>query len=81
VNYCTSSDQDFSSVAALDRHRIGKHEYSHVEGLRSSLLARTPGACMSVDAMNAVGHGAQPRGRWYDVDAAERVCERFAEAA
>jgi hypothetical protein len=36
---------------------------------------------MTADETTAAGMALNPRGRWYDVDAAERVRERFAEAA
>lgn len=33
MNWCRSCSTDFASVAAFDRHRVGKHDYSYSEGL------------------------------------------------
>jgi hypothetical protein len=34
VNACADCGLDFASVTAFDRHRVGKHAYTYVEGLR-----------------------------------------------
>jgi hypothetical protein len=81
VNYCTSCDCDFSSVAAFDRHRIGTHAYTNAEGLKMEPLREDGRRCMEVDEMTAAGMELNSKGRWYDFDAAERVRERFAQAA
>jgi hypothetical protein len=81
VNLCTSCNQDFSSVAAFDRHRIGKHEYTCAEGLKMEAPCEDGRRCMTAEEITAAGMELNPRGRWYDVEAAERVRERFAAAA
>ena len=62
MNLCRSCRQDFGSVSAFDRHRVGRHAYTLSEGLE---LGREDGRrCLDVDEMQATGMALDARGRW-----------------
>jgi hypothetical protein len=60
VNLCTACNEDFSSVEAFSRHRVGKHEYDwspeREDGRR----------CLSVEEIEALGWKQNERGGWFD---------------
>jgi hypothetical protein len=58
VNSCDACGEDFGSVAAFDKHRVGSHAYCHDE-------TRTDGRrCLSVSEIEAIGLVRNSRGRW-----------------
>jgi hypothetical protein len=89
VNLCTACRRDFSSVAAFDRHRTGKHAYDFVEGLR--LGFEDGRRCLDADEMRVSGMALDQRGRWCitaDVERAQKLriprqrpSETFGQAA
>ena len=60
MNLCRACGEDFSSVEAFDRHRIGKHEYTwspeREDGRR----------CLAPDELEALAWEQNERGRWFD---------------
>jgi hypothetical protein len=64
MNLCGSCGQDFSSVEAFDRHRVGIHEYSFEEGLLLSPRRTDGRRCFGIEEMAASGWVLDARGRW-----------------
>ncbi len=77
MNLCTSCGEDFGSVSAFDKHRIGKYpqtgpaEYS--ERLEQGLISpeedwrsepRFGRRCRTTEEMHALGMRKDARGRW-----------------
>jgi hypothetical protein len=62
MNVCRSCREDFGSVSAFDRHRVGRHTYTFREKLE---LGRENGRrCLDTDELEAVGMALDARGRW-----------------
>jgi hypothetical protein len=77
VNLCRACRRDFSSVAAFDRHRVGRHAYDFAEGLE--LGFEDGRRCLDEDEMQAAGMALDRRGRWTitrDVEAAQKLLIR-----
>lgn len=68
-------------MAAFDRHRVGKHEYTYAEGLKLEPPREDGRRCMTVDEMQATGMELNGRGRWHIAEATERSRAHFAKAA
>jgi hypothetical protein len=64
LNLCCACWQDFGSVELFDRHRVGKHAYSFVEGLEMGL--EDGRRCLDPTEMEGVGWRLNSRGRWSD---------------
>lgn len=64
MNLCRSCGQDFGSVSAFDRHRVGKHAYTFSEGLRMDPPHEEGRRCLDASEMRAAGMELDPRGRW-----------------
>jgi hypothetical protein len=74
MNLCCACRRDFSSIAAFDRHRVGKHAYDFAEGL--ALGFEDGRRCMDEDEMLEAGMALDRRGRWAitrDVEAARKL--------
>jgi hypothetical protein len=74
VNLCCVCRQDFSSVAAFDRHRVGRHAYDFAEGLEFGF--EDGRRCLDEDEMVAAGMALDRCGRWCitrDVEAARKL--------
>lgn len=71
MNFCSSCREDFSSIAAFDKHRIGKHEYD--------FSAKYPDGrrCMSVDEIAEAGMARDKYERWQLVESAESARRHF----
>jgi hypothetical protein len=61
---CSPCGEDFASLAAFDRHRVGRH----------MPLERR---CLSVQEMSDVGLVRNDRGRWHDPERAAQVRKAF----
>lgn len=69
MNLCRACRQDFSSLAAFDRHRIGDHAldwHEHEHGRR----------CMDEEELAAAGMEVDGRGRWR-IEVTDRERERL----
>ena len=66
MNYCTNCRHDFASVAAFDRHRVGRHLYSYSEGLRLDPAREDGRRCLHQTEMVEHGFIKDTRGRWID---------------
>jgi hypothetical protein len=64
ANLCRSCNCDFGSVTAFDRHRIGKHDYTFLEGMRMEPAREDGRRCMDVEELEASGFVRNSRGRW-----------------
>jgi hypothetical protein len=77
MNLCRSCNQDFSSVAMFDRHRVGKHAYLYREGLNMDPPREDGRRCLSVEEMTGKGWERDRRGRWSDPRERLRAREGF----
>ena len=75
MNLCCSCRTDFSSVAAFDKHRIGRHAYTHAEGLKMWPARDDGRRCMDTDEMAAAGMAVNSRGSWAIVADGARIAE------
>ena len=71
-NFCASCGEDFASVRAFDRHRVGSHEV--VWSLENEHGRR----CLDAGEMRAAGMAPCGRGRWQIVSEVAAVRGRFA---
>jgi hypothetical protein len=63
-NLCTGCYQNFASVNAFDRHRIGNHEYTFWEGQRMHPPRDNGRRCRDIEEMQALGFVMTAEGRW-----------------
>ena len=73
MNLCCACRRDFSSVAAFDRHRVGRHAYDFAAS--SGLGIEDGRRCLNEDEMLEVGLSLDPRGRWCIIADVERARE------
>ena len=76
MNLCRSCGEDFASVAAFDRHRVGWHAYTLVEGLRLDTPREDGRRCLDPAEMRAAGMELDRRARWCiarDVERARKL--------
>jgi hypothetical protein len=64
MNLCRVCGDDFASARAFDAHRIGKHAYTHVEGLQLGEPRMDGRRCLTGDEMRAAGWERDRWGRW-----------------
>lgn len=76
LNYCRGCSQDFGSVELFDRHRVGKHDYTYIEGLQMKPRRIDGRRCLSVEEMVEKGWTLGMRGRWMDPARAKVVPAR-----
>jgi|SRR5215831_2653901 len=81
LNGCETCHEDFSSVKMFDRHRIGRFEYTHSQGLRSEPPVEDGRRCLDEDEMRAKGWDRDERGRWADPAEIARTTRDFATRA
>ena len=77
MNLCTTCGENFASVEAFDKHRVGKHAYLFAEGLRMNPPREDGRRCMDTGEIRAAGMDLDVRGRWYLVAKAEHARSRF----
>ena len=80
MNLCCSCKTDFGSVAAFDKHRIGRHAYTHAEGLKTWPARDDGRRCMDTDEMTDAGMEVNAHGRWAITADAARIAEWRAAA-
>jgi hypothetical protein len=73
VNLCRSCGQDFGSVSAFDRHRVGRHAYTFSEGLRFDPPRENGRRCRDEDELRTAGMELDQRRRWCITRDVERV--------
>ena len=73
-NGCSECREDFASVDAFDRHRVGDFNLDWWEGENGR-------HCLDPDEMQAAGLERDRNGRWQLTAAAERARRRFEKAA
>ena len=78
LNFCSSSEEDFASVAAIDQHRVGKHAYTYSEGVKMTPMREDGRRCLHP---SDVGVTLDGRGRWHDAKKAATARTRFAATA
>ncbi len=64
MNLCRACGQDFSSVEAFDRHRVGAHTYTYDAGLLLDPPRHDGRRCLNLDEMARAGWVLDARGRW-----------------
>ncbi len=64
MNFCPSCGQDFSSVEAFDRHRVGTFAYSYDQGVPLDPPRENGRRCLRLDEMRAAGWVVDQRERW-----------------
>lgn len=77
MNVCGACGLDFSSVRAFDAHRVGKHRYTHAEGLAMHSPREDGRRCLREDELQAAGFLQNTRGRWGLADHMDRARQRF----
>jgi hypothetical protein len=81
ANGCSGCRQDFASVDAFDRHRVGRYGFSYEEGLQFDIPREDGRRCMDESEMLAAGLELDDRGRWRVAASAKRARTHFQEAA
>jgi hypothetical protein len=77
MNFCRGCGEDFASVAAFDRHRVGVHAYTFAQGLLVNPTVEDGRTCMDEEELYVVGMELDSRGRWCITADAERIREAF----
>lgn len=78
MNTCTACEENFSSVETFDRHRVGVHAYTFLEGMRMDPPVEDGRRCLSPDEMvDDRGWAWNLEGVWYDPARTERAREAF----
>ncbi len=85
VNLCRTCNEDFGSVSAFDRHRVGTHEYTYSEGAKMDPPKDDGRRCLSLSELEygVDRHGSEvfvllPKGSWSIAADVERVKRAFA---
>jgi hypothetical protein len=81
ANGCSDCGQDFASISAFDRHRVGVHGHTHAQGLKLDPPREDGRRCMDAVEMTEAGMELDQRGRWRIAADAERARRAFARAA
>lgn len=81
LNLCRSCEQDFASVSAFDRHRVGVHAYTHSGSLKLDPPREDGRRCLDTDELRDVGMELDARGRWAITADAERARKAFRKTA
>jgi hypothetical protein len=66
VNLCRSCKEDFASVDLFDRHRVGVHAYTFLEGVRMDPPRDDGRRFLAVAEMTERGWVRNGRGGWTD---------------
>ncbi len=80
MNYCRNCEQDFSSIAAFDKHRVGVHAYTYSEGVAMEPMREDGRRCLTTDELRASGFRQNVRGRWELAASADRARAAFPKA-
>lgn len=79
MNLCRSCGQDFGSLVAFDKHRVGKHAYTYDEAL-AMVPPRDDGRrCLSLAELGNTGFVRNSYGRWSIASHAARGREQRAQ--
>ena len=73
MNLCGACGVDFASVAAFDRHRVGRHAYSFLEGMHLEPPQEDGRRCLDEGEMRQAGMEVDARGRWHVTADVERI--------
>lgn len=65
MNLCCCGE-DFNSVELFDRHRVGTHAFTFLEGLRLDPPREDGRRCLDAAEMRELGWRLNGRGRWID---------------
>jgi hypothetical protein len=77
MNRCATCGLDFSSVRAFDTHHVGKHQYTHEEGVAMKPPRDDGRRCLTEDELRAAGFSHNARGRWGLTADMVRARQRF----
>lgn len=80
MNFCRTCEQDFSSIAAFDKHRVGVHAYTYSEGVAMEPMRENGRRCLTTDELCASGFRQNVRGRWELAESADRARAAFPQA-
>jgi hypothetical protein len=75
VNLCSACGENFNSVELFDRHRVGAHAYTLIEGLRVDPPREDGRRCLDAGEMGERGWRLNGRDRWIDPARAFRVAQ------
>lgn len=64
LNECGSCGEDFGSVSAFDAHRVGRHAYTHAEGLAMDPPREDGRRCLMPSELTGHDWSQDSRGRW-----------------
>jgi hypothetical protein len=64
MNLCRECREDFGSVGAFDAHRVGKHAYTFLEGIRMAPAVEDGRRCLGIDELAEQGWKKDGTGRW-----------------
>jgi hypothetical protein len=81
MNLCRSCEQDFSSVRAFDKHRVGVHAFTYSEGLALDPPREDGRRCLRTDELEDAGFRLTASGRWELAAEADRARTAFARTA
>ena len=62
MNLCSGCGEDFGSVQAFDKHRVGKHAYTFTQGLDNDV--EDGRRCLDLDEYEEAGLVKNKRGTW-----------------
>jgi hypothetical protein len=64
MNLCGGCREDFGSVSAFDRHRVGKHAFTFSEGFRMDPPREDGRRCLDTGELEQAGWHRDSRSRW-----------------
>ena len=64
MNLCRACNENFGSVLAFDKHRVGKHAYTFKEGLMMYPPKANGRRCLSTEEMVESGFVKNTRDTW-----------------
>jgi hypothetical protein len=77
MNLCRACGEDFASVAAFDRHRVGVHTYTFTQGLLLDPPVEDGRRCMDEEELYAAGMELDRYACWSIAADAERARNHF----
>ncbi len=77
MNLCTVCGEDFGSVSAFDKHRVGTFDYTFTQGLDMDPPRENGRRCLGVDEFEAKGFVRNARGTWSDAKKLESARRAF----
>jgi len=76
-NFCTTCEQDFSSLQLFDSHRVGDFKPGEYFGPVSEWEPKKGRRCLTTDEMLERGWSKNTKGVWHNPEASRKARERF----